>query len=304
MMTNHTKTAPGRLRELLGSEFMTRLDTLDVLSRKILQGKIQGERRGKRRGQSVEFADHRPYVVGDDLRFIDWNIFGRLEKLFLKLFLEEQDLTLHIALDTSGSMSTGEPAKDEFARQLTAALAYIGLANNSRVTLSHFGDGLLGSLPNMRGRSYLPKMAEFLLGAESEGLSDFTKTCSQLVTGPASRGIFIIISDFLMKEGYEEGLRRLIGEKSEVYIMHVLSPQEISPDFTGDLKLIDIEDGDVSEITLSGALLEHYKRNLAAYCNGIQKFCTKRGATYARASSVDSVETLVLTHLRKLGLLR
>src|SRR3990172_6890535 len=117
-MSRVSQTSPGRtaqarprrqLRELLDSNFLAKLDSLDILSRKILQGKLQGERRSKRRGQSVEFADHRPYVVGDDLRFVDWNIYGRLEQLFLKLFLEEQDLTVHVVADLSASMSVGEP---------------------------------------------------------------------------------------------------------------------------------------------------------------------------------------------------
>src|SRR5512146_645682 len=119
--------ATHKLTNLLDPKFMARLDSLDVLSRKILQGKLQGERRSKRRGQSVEFADHRPYVVGDDLRFVDWNIYGRLEQLFLKLFLEEQDLTVHILADTSASMSVGDPSKDLFAKRLTAALGYVSL---------------------------------------------------------------------------------------------------------------------------------------------------------------------------------
>ena len=132
-MSGETKTTSRRhIGELLDSELLARLDALDVLSRKILQGKLQGERRSKRRGQSVEFADHRTYVVGDDLRFVDWNIYGRLEQLFLKLFLEEQDLTVHILADTSASMGAGNPSKDRFTRQLAAALGYTSLVNNNR----------------------------------------------------------------------------------------------------------------------------------------------------------------------------
>ena len=141
-----TIKAKRRLTELLDPQFMARLDSLDLLSRKILQGKLQGERRSKRRGQSVEFADHRPYVVGDDLRFVDWNIYGRLEQLFLKLFLEEQDLTIHIALDVSGSVDLGEPTKELFIKKLAAALGYVSLVNNNRLTISSFADGLTGLL--------------------------------------------------------------------------------------------------------------------------------------------------------------
>src|SRR5512143_1431399 len=126
-MTSKPTTSMRKLSELLDPKFMARLDALDVISRRILLGKLQGERRSKRRGQSVEFADHRPYVVGDDLRFVDWNVYGRLNQLFLKLYLEEQDLTVHILADASASMSIGEPSKDLFARRLTAALGYISL---------------------------------------------------------------------------------------------------------------------------------------------------------------------------------
>ncbi|KPK80753.1 MAG: hypothetical protein AMJ81_11405, partial [Phycisphaerae bacterium SM23_33] len=143
---------PKRLTELLDPEFMARLDALDVLSRKMLQGKLQGERRAKRRGQSVEFADHRPYVVGDDLRFVDWNVYGRLDQLFLKLFLEEQDLSVQLVVDVSGSVGWGDPPKDLAIKKLAAALGYVGLVNNNRVTISAFADGVVGQLQNLRGR--------------------------------------------------------------------------------------------------------------------------------------------------------
>lgn len=304
MKQNHLTSSPGRLRELLDPDFMGRLDALDILSRKILRGKLQGERRSKQRGWSVEFADHRPYVVGDDMRFIDWNVYGRLEQLFLKLFLEEQDLTLHIAIDASGSMGFGDPPKDRFAKKLAAALTYIGLVNNNRVTLSAFADGVRMQLANMRGRNYLPKIAEFLLGTDAQGPSDFNKACRQLTTGQTTKGVIILISDFLLKEGSQDGLRRLIGNQSELYVLQLLSPQELSPNLSGDLKLVDVEDNDVSEVTLSGALLDYYRRNLTAYCNELKGFCTRRGATYALVNSGDSVENLVLTYLRKNGLLR
>jgi uncharacterized protein (DUF58 family) len=283
---------------------MNRLDALDVLSRKILQGKLHGERRSKRRGQSVEFADYRPYVAGDDLRFVDWNIYGRLEQLFLKLFLEEQDLTVHIVADGSGSMSLGEPSKELFIKKLTAALAYVSLVNNNRVTISFFADELKGQLANMRGRNYLHKMAEYLLTTECEGLSDFDNSCRQLAAGRIGSGVMIVLSDFLFKDGYDSGLRRLIGNRYDLYAIQVLSAQELSPDLSGELKLVDIEDTDVAEITVSAALTKYYKRNVTAYCNELRSFCTRRGAVYVLANSADSVESLVLNYLRRIRLLR
>lgn len=305
-MMNRTAAKPAtrRLTELLDPDFMARLDALDVISRKILRGKLQGERRSKRRGQSVEFADHRPYVVGDDLRFVDWNIYGRLEQLFLKLFLEEQDLTVHIVADASASMRLGEPSKERFIKKLGAALAYVSLVNNNRVTLSLFDDGLRNQLANMRGRNYLHRMAEFLLGTDCDGISDFESACRQLARGRIGTGVMIVLSDFFFKQGYDTGLRRLIGREYDLYVIQVLSPQEVSPELTGDLKLLDIEDADAAEITVSGALMKYYKRNLTAYCNELKDFCTRRGAVYVLANSADSVESLVLNYLRRIRLLR
>ncbi|MCD4823488.1 MAG: DUF58 domain-containing protein [Phycisphaerae bacterium] len=304
MSAQATSRSTRKLTDLLDSRFMARLDGLDVASRKILQGKLQGERRSKRRGQSVEFADHRPYVRGDDLRFVDWNIYGRLEQLFMKLFMEEQDLTVHVLLDVSGSMATGEPTKDLAARRLAAALSYVSLVNNNRVTLSAFCDGLTGQMPNMRGRIYLPQMAEFLLSAEADGPSDFDKACRQATATRQGSGVMIVISDFLLKEGYENALRQLISRNYELYVVQMLSPQERSPEISGDLRLLDCEDYDVAEITLNAALMKSYKRTLAGFCNSLRDFCTARGARYLPAVSSDPVEKLVLNSLRRLGLLQ
>ena len=303
---NQIKTATHRRRltELLDPDFMARLDSLDVLSRKILQGKLQGERRSKRHGQSVEFADHRPYVAGDDLRFVDWNIYGRLEQLFLKLFLEEQDLTIHIVIDISASLSLGEPAKELFIKKLAAALGYVSLVNNNRLTISSFSEGVKGQLKNMRGRNYIGAMAEFLLTSGCEGPSHFDSSCRQLVAGRIGSGVMIVLSDFLFKEGLDTGLRRLISRQYDLYVIQVLSPEELEPKLTGDLKLVDIEDTDTAEITISGALLKYYKRNLTAYCNELKDFCARRGAAYVLANSADSVESLTLNYLRRIRLLR
>ena len=293
-----------RITELLNGDFMARLDALDVFSRKIFRGRLQGERRSKRRGAGVEFADHRPYVSGDDLRFVDWNIYGRLDQFFLKLFMEEQDLTVSVIVDVSGSVAGGEPPKDLFLKRLAAALAYVAMVNNNRVTLTAFADGVAAQLPNMRGRNYLHQMADLLLSIESAGASDFDKACRQVTARRAGAGVMLVLSDFLFKGGYESGLRRLISRQYDLYAIQVLSPQELEPDLAGDLRLVDIEDADVTEVTISSALLKYYKRNLAAYCNELKGFCSRRGAIYALTNSGESAESLVLNYLRRRGLLK
>jgi uncharacterized protein (DUF58 family) len=293
-----------KLTELLDADFMARLDSLDILSKKILHGKIQGQRRSKRRGQSVEFADHRPYVAGDDIRFVDWNIYARLEQLFLKLFMEEQDLTVHIVIDISGSVQYGQPSKGLFIKKLSAALAYVSLVNNNRLSMSAFNLGIVRQLKHMRGRNYLAQMAEFLTDTKNEGMTDFENVCKQLIASHVGTGIIIILSDFLFKEGYEQAMSRLIGRGYDVYAIQVLSPQELEPELSGDLKLIDIEDEDDAEVTISSALIKYYKKNLSAYCNELKDFCVRRGANYILAKSSDSVEMLVLNYLRRIRLLR
>lgn len=299
-----TTSKTRRLTELLRPEFMARLDNLDFVSRRILQGKLQGERRSKQRGQSVEFADHRPYVAGDDLRFVDWNIYSRLDQLFLKLFLEDQDLTVHVALDLSASMGTGDPAKDLFVKRLSAALGYISLTNNNRVTVSVLGDGLRHQLPHMRGRHYVSTLAELLLATPSVGACDFDRSCRQLVQRRSGQGIVVLLSDFLFKEGYESGLRRLVGRHYDVYVLQILSPQEQDPTLGGELQLVDVEDGDIAEISVSPALLTFYRQNVQAYCQQLQQFCQRRRIQHVLADTGQSVERLILNTCRRIQMLQ
>jgi len=301
---NVTKNKSYRLTDLLDPGFMARLDGLDVLCRKILHGRLQGERRSKRRGQSVEFADHRPYVAGDDLRFVDWNVYGRLDQLFLKLFLEEQDLSVYVAFDTSLSMSQPTASKYKFVKQLSAALGYVSLVNNNRVTVSAFAERITAQLIHMRGRMRVPALAELLVTQACDGPSLFDPACKQLAASTPTSGIMMVISDFFFKDGFESGLKRLIGRGHDLYVVQTLCPLELNPGLSGDLRLVDIEDGDVAEITVSNALLKHYKRNLTGYCNELKAFCTRHGAAYVLASTDDSVEKLVLNYLRRIQLLR
>src|SRR5438093_4854563 len=156
---------------LLDPDFLARLEQLELVSRKIFLGRLKGERRSKRKGQSVEFLDFRNYVVGDDLRFLDWNLFARLDRLFLRLFLEEEDLHFYILIDNSLSMDFGTPTKLHYAKQVAAALGFIGLVNLDRVVVEAFNDRIVQSLPPVRGRRSMWRMMEFLQGSEPAGPS-------------------------------------------------------------------------------------------------------------------------------------
>lgn len=325
LKTPHIKR-PERIDDLLEPSLMARLGQLDVSSRKIFAGKLKGERRSKKRGQSVEFADHRPYVVGDDLRHIDWNIYGRLDRLFLKLFLEEEDLSLHVVVDCSTSMDAGEPNKFFFCQRLAASLAYIGLVNLNRVAISAIGErietvaveagtsmngdtpevssGLVSSLRDLRGRRRLDDISRYLCGLEPIGGTRFTDACKRIALTRRGKGVMIVLSDFMVKEGYETGLRLLRGHGYDLFAIQVLSPQEMEPNIGGDLRLKDMEDGDTAEVTITAPLLKKYKATLNAYCNRLHEFCAQRDIVHMTVKSDTPIDTLVLDYLRRRGLLK
>jgi uncharacterized protein (DUF58 family) len=282
---------------------MARLDQLDIMSRKILAGKMKGERRSKRRGQSVEFADFRNYVVGDDLRFIDWNIYARLDKLFLKLFLEEEDLALYVLIDMSKSMDYGQPHKALYAKQVAAALGYIGLVNYNRVNVVAMADKVVAETGAMRGRRRVAQMIDFISRLEPGGPSHFAEACKRFALANRQKGVCLFVSDFFDKGGYENGLRYVAGGKYDLFCVQTLSPQEIEPDLQGDLKLRDMEDDDMAEVSITQPLMKKYKANLNAYCLSLKDYITRRGGTYLFSSTAVGFDTLVLNYLRERGLL-
>ncbi len=290
--------------ELLDPAFVNRLEQLDLVSRKIFTGKMKGDRKSKRKGESVEFADYRNYVVGDDLRFLDWNIYGRLDRLFLKLFLAEEDLPVTVLLDVSKSMDWGEPNKALYAKRVAAALAYVGLVNYDRVSVCAYSDRIVGELSGIRGRRLMHQIIAFLLDLKPGGPSNMAAACRQFAIRHKPRGILVVLSDFFDKGGFEGGLRYLVRRSLDVHALQLLSSDEIEPSLAGDLRLVDVEDADVAEVTVSRPLMNRYKANLQAYCESLKDFCTRRDVTYLFASTEVPFDRLVLSYLRRRGLLR
>lgn len=289
--------------ELLPPEMLARLDALDVISRKILAGKMRGERRSKRRGQSVEFADFRNYVSGDDLRFIDWNIYARLDKLFLKLFLEEEDLSLYLFVDTSGSMEYGTPNKAMYAKRVAAALAYVGLVHSNRVNVFGISNGQLVESGPLRGRPRVSRMIDFVNKLSPGGNAELGPMLKRFTVSARLRGVAVVVSDFLDKSGFDDSLKYVAGGRYDLYTVQVLSPQEIDPTLTGDLRLKDVEDDTEAEVSINQPLIKQYKQTLNAYCLGLKDYVTKRGGTYLFSSTAVPFDTLVLAYLRRRGLL-
>src|SRR5688500_2831960 len=261
---------------LLSPQLLAQLERLELVTRKVFRGRMKGERRSKRKGQSVEFADFRQYVPGDDLRFIDWNLFARMERLYLKLFLEEEDLHFYALIDTSGSMDFGEPTKLQFAKQLAASLGFIGLCRADRVKIETLGTSNRKPRPALRGRSSLWRMVELLEGIESGENVSVVEGVKNFCLRNSGKGMLVLSSDLIDKSGYEQSWRFLVAQQMDVYVLHVLCLEELDPEVKGDLKLIDCEDDDVAEVTISRPLLDKYKRTLAAFVDGAREFCTRR----------------------------
>jgi uncharacterized protein (DUF58 family) len=291
-------------QSLLDPKFLARLEQLELVSRKIFLGRMKGERLSKKKGQSVEFADYRNYVVGDDLRHLDWNLFARLDRLFIRLFMEEEDLHLYVLIDNSLSMDFGTPTKLHYAKQVAAALGFVGLVNLDRVVIEAFNDRLVQSMPAARGRKSLWRLLGFLDQIEPAGPSDLRQALRTFSLKCSGKGIVVLLSDLMDKGGYEEALRYLVARQLDIYVIQVLCQEEIEPEVVGDLRLTDIEDEDVAEITVTGPLLKRYKQNLAAYQAALHDFCTRRGATYLFTSTQVPFERLVLSYLRQRGLVR
>ena len=289
---------------LLDPEFMHKLEQLELVSRKIIAGRLKGDRKSRRKGSSVEFAEHRQYTVGDDLRHIDWNVYGRLDRLFLKLFLEEEDLHIHTLLDTSLSMDFGEPTKLHYGKQVSAALGFVGLVNNDRLILESFSSRLEAGIPSVRGRSQMHRIVQYLERLAPSGDSDLTAAARDFAIRHQGKGIVVVISDFLDKKGYETAFRYLLARNMDIYVIHVLSREEVEPELAGDLRLVDCEDGDEAEISVSAPLVKRYKDNLNAFVGGLKEWCTRRGMTYIFTTTQYPFEKLILNYLRERGLVR
>jgi len=290
--------------KLLDEDFIRKLDVLSVVSRKVIAGRMRGEKRSKRRGVSSEFAEHRNYSPGDDTRFIDWNIYGRLSRLFLKLFYEEEDLHVSILVDASESMNYGSPNKFDYALRLAAALGYIAASGSDRVSISAFSDSISDTLRPFRGKGQVWRMFDFLEGLSPSGGTSLAAACKTFAVQSRGKGITIVVSDFLDENGYDEALRYFVARNQDLFVLHLLSRDEISPELTGDLKLLDCETGTETEVSISGPLMKTYKKTVNTFCHGLKNYCGSRGLGYLFAATDTPFEQLVLNYLKRIGLVK
>lgn len=289
---------------LISPDLMRKLDQLELVTRRQFVGRIRGERRSKRKGHSLEFADYRSYVQGDDIRHIDWKILARLDRLFLKLYMEEEDLFVHFLLDTSHSMGMGEPSKLLYAKRLTAALSYVALAGAHRVMIQPFSQKLHPPLPYTRGRGQWPRLERYLRDLSAEGETGMAQALTMFRISSVGSGVVFLISDLFDKDGSEHGLKRLIGRNFEVVVLHLLSPEEEDPPWDGDWNLVDIEDGSTRPVSMTTFVKERYREVVAQFRAEQQELCFRYGYQYVPIRSDVPLESVILFSLRRRGVLQ
>jgi uncharacterized protein (DUF58 family) len=306
---------------LLTTSFLAQLDRLSLVARRVRVGQTAGERRSTKRGTSVEFADYRDYTPGDDLRRVDWNIYARLERPFVKLFEEEEDLAVHVLLDGSGSMAwggesaserIGELDKWEYARRLVAALGYVALISGDRLTVANLQSPISGSrsetgdwrFGSVRGRGQALRLFDWLEGRVVQGATDLNAALRTYAISGGRAGLVILISDLFSPAGYVEGLTALATRGHEIAILHVLSPDEVEPPLGGDLRLLDVETGEPQEVTIDGGMRALYRHWLEEWRDEIRATCRARDAHYVPIVTDTPFDRVVLYDLRRVGLVR
>jgi len=259
---------------------------------------VKGERRSPRKGHSVEFSDYRPYGPGDDLRYVDWNIYGRLDRLYVKLFVDEEDLCLHLLLDASASMGFGEPSKLAYAARLAAALGFVGLVNHERVGVGALRGRLAEGWAPARGRTQAIPLMDFLGRLRSGGATSLNESLATYALRAREAGLAVLVSDLLDPGGYERGLKALIERRFDVHVIHLLGAEEMSPTFGGDLRLLDSETGEERDLTLDGEALRAYRQRLHDFLERAEGFCRANEISYHRVVTDTPVEEFMLRQLK------
>ena len=304
-MSQQVETPP-----LLPEGIRRRLEPLMLVAKKVRVGAIKGDRRSIKRGTSIEFADYRNYVAGDDLRQLDWNIYARLERPYIKLLEDEEDLAVHLILDASASMDfppEGEPERHKllYAKRIIAGLAYVSLTSGDRLTLTAINDRRLATFGPARGRAQSIPMLRFVDDIAADGITDLDSALSDYAIRARRPGLTIVVSDMFSLEGaFLDGLNALLSRGHEVAFAHVLAPEEVQPPVAGDLSLVDVETELQQEVTVDGAMLGLYQQRLLAWRGEMREECLRRGAHYFPLETDAPWERLILSDMRRAGLVK
>ncbi len=288
----------------LDEAFLERLERLQIAAHQVVRQGLIGEHKSRRKATSLEFADYRHYAVGDDFRRIDWNAYGRLEELFLKLTEAKEDVVLNLLIDCSRSMDWGQPKKLDYARQVAAALGYIALARFDGVVAAGFSHRLHAYLPVTRGKGRALTLFAFLNALQPGTTTDFDLALAEFCQRLRPRGVCVLISDLFTARGLDGGLDQLARHGLETVVIHLLDPAELRPPFRGDLELVDMETGEQLEVSLGSEALHSYQQRLAAWCAEVEAVCRRWGARYLRVDTGVPFERLVVHYLRARGVVQ
>lgn len=285
---------------------LRKLDQLMLIANKVRAGAIKGERRSTRRGTSIEFADYRNYTRGDDLRRVDWNIYARLRRPFIKLLEDEEDLAVHLLLDSSASMDwprSGSQDQHKFlyAERVLAGLAYIALGSGDQVTVAALRQDQFATWGPVRGRGHTLGLLAWLEQQHTRGAVDLNAALANYAIRQRRAGLCILVSDLMAPDGFEDGLRALQARGSEVAVIQVLAPDEIEPLITGDLKLVDIETGVPQEVTVDAEMRALYIQRFQAWQSEIAAMCARRGVHFVSVSTAAAWEQLILREMRRIN---
>ncbi len=289
---------------LFDDQFLRRLETLSLTSRRANAGVRRGERRSRKKGSGVEFADHRPYAPGDDIRFLDIGVYQRFGKLLLRLFEEEEDLSLYFLVDTSASMAAHNSSKLNQAAKITAALAYVALASLDRVSVLTLNSQIATRLPPTRGKARAFRVLRFLSEMSASGQTDLSQALKAFVAQNRRRGLAILLTDLYDPQGFEAGLNVLRFNKFDVVVLHLVDRLDAEPNLRGDLRLVDSETQEEREVSVTPQLMYKLQEEVERRQEEIERFCASRGVLHIRVDAQAPFDEVVLKVLRAGGLLR
>jgi uncharacterized protein (DUF58 family) len=281
---------------------LRRLERLGLISRKRVANQIKGERRSMQRGSSMNFVDYRQYVPGDDVSQIDWNVYGRLDNLVVKLFEDEQNVTIHMLIDNSKSMDWGEPNKLRLALQLAGGLGYVGLSNFDRVQCATFSDTVGASFGPARNQRDAHNLFAYLSDVKAAGETNFEASLRTYAMQNRRPGLAIVFTDLLSHSSFELGVRHLLERRYEVVLIHVLAPAEVNPAIGSDMKLVDRETGRFVDVTLNQRALNLYRDRYQGWTGAIESFCGRHRILYERIESSEPLDKLLFQTFRRRGL--
>ena len=291
---------------MFDSDFLKQLEYLSLLSKRMFQGQLLAQRRTMQTGGGIEFSDHREYIHGDDLRYLDWNVYARHGDLLLKRFQEEEDLHVYLLVDASQSMSVeehdgkqGDQPKFNLARQIAAALAYIALADLDRVSVFAYADGIKVSMPLVRGKDQILSVLRFLESLKCHGeKTDLRRSVGEFVTRAPRTGLAVVISDLFDQAGFRDGVDRLRYAQFEPHVIQIHTNREADPQMLGDVQLVDCETGTEKKVTVTERKLRQYKQLFTDFVNDVEKYCRTHGLAHTRTTADVPFDVVLLKMMR------